>query len=110
MEENKINLIPEGKTEVFHASQDDNGRVIRCNLADGAETITLAGTEGIVLRYKKPNGETSSLAIENTFAGKTYVDITIPEELTETVGAVFCKLRINSIGAKTFILLIEERP
>ena len=110
MEENTINLIPEGRTEVFHASQDDNERVIRCNLIDGAETITLAGTESLVLRYKIPNGETSSLVIENTFAGKTYVDISLPEVLTENVGVVFCKLRINGIGAKTFSLVIEGRP
>ena len=32
MEAKTINVIPEWATEVFHASQNDNGREIRFNL------------------------------------------------------------------------------
>ena len=45
MEQNYINLIPERNTPVFHASQDDNNIVIRCDLYDGVKTYTLSGTE-----------------------------------------------------------------
>lgn len=110
MEANTIDMIPSGVTEVYHASQNDNERVIRCNLVDGNEVITLAGTEAISLRYRKTNGDIASLPITNTFAGKSYIDIALTEDMTEIVRAVFCKIRINGIGAKTFILLIEGRP
>lgn len=110
MESNTINIIPEGKTEVFHASQGDNGRVIRCNLVDGTAAVTLTGTESLTLRYKKTDGNVSSVLITNTFGTKSYVDIPIPSDMTDSVGVVYCKLRINAIGAKAFYLVVEGRP
>lgn len=110
MENNTIDLIPQRMTEVFHASQGDNNRVIRCNLVDGTAAYTLTGSEALTLRYKTMSGSSSAVPITNTFGTKTYVDIAIPEAMTDKVGVVYCKLRINSIGAKAFYLVIEGRP
>lgn len=108
MEQNYINLIPERNTPVFHASQDDNNIVIRCDLYDGVKAFKLSGTESIRLRYRKPDGSVSSMSVTNT--SDTYVDVTIPATMTDVKGKVYCKLRISGIGAKAFILEVEERP
>lgn len=114
MEVNTIDMIPMGMTQVFHVSQRDNNRVIRCDIVDGTSTYTLTGNEALTLRYLKMDGTASAIAIPNTFGTKTYVEIAIPEELTDKVGVVYCKLRINfggaSIGAKAFYILVEGRP
>ena len=110
METNTIDLIPEGITKIFHASQGDIGRVIRCNINNGADSFVLTGTESLNLRYMKLDGSFDSIGIDNTFASKTYVDITIPEDMTEDVGRIYCKLHIDGIGAKAFYLDIEGRP
>lgn len=103
MEAKLINIIPEGVEEVFHLSQDDNGRVIRCNL-----TETLAGTEALALRYVKANGDVDAIAVTNN--GGTYVDVSIPSAVTNIAGLVYCKLRINGIGAKAFFINVERKP
>lgn len=103
MEAKLINIVPEGVEEVFHLSQNDNGRVIRCNL-----TETLAGSEALVLRYKKANGDYGAIPVEND--GGTYTDISIPSAITDAPGFVYCKLRINSIGAKAFFINVERKP
>lgn len=108
METYYIDLIPERGTPVYHVSQGDKGRKIRCNLYDGVMATKLTGTESIRLRYKKPNGDVSSFSVENT--GLTYIDIPIPEEMTDNVGKVYCKLRIGDIGAKAFYVEVERRP
>lgn len=110
MEANTIDMIPEGVTEVYHTSQYDNGRVIRCNIVDGSNTFALTGSESIVLRYKKMNGEFSAISVPNTFGSKSYVDVTLPEEITNELGITYCKLRIKGIGAKAFYLVTERRP
>lgn len=108
MENKYINLIPERNTEVFHISQNDSGRTIRCNLYDGVKSFTLSGTESVRLRYRKPDKSISSFSVANT--ASDYVDITIPSGMTDAKGKVYCKLRINGIGAKAFILDVEEKP
>lgn len=108
MENNYINLIPERNMPVFHVSQNDNGRVIRCDLYDGVKAVTLSGNERLYLRYRKPDKSISSISVTNT--GDTYVDITIPSGMTDIKGKVYCKLWINGIGAKAFILEVEEKP
>ena len=110
MEANTIDKIPNGITKVFHASQGDNGRVIRCDLVDGTDIVTLTGNESLVLRYLKMDGSIGSLPIPNTFATKTYVEITIPEELTDTLNRTYCKLRVDGVGYKASYLDIEGRP
>lgn len=108
MESRYINLIPERNMPTYHFSQNDNGRVIRCELYDGVKAFKLSGTENIRIRYIKPDGSISSISVTNT--SDTYVDITIPATMTDIKGKVYCKLRINGIGAKAFILEVEERP
>ena len=106
MESNFINVIPEWRTPIYHASQGDNGRTIRCSLFDGAAAYTLDGTEALTLRYRLQDGTISAVPVTNT--GDSYVDITVPSAMTQVVGLVFCKLRVNSIGAKAFYLAIEK--
>lgn len=101
MEAKLINIIPEGVEEVFHLSQGDDGRAIRCNL-----TETLDGTEALTLRYLLKNGSFGGIPVTNS--GGTYVDISIPSAVTGTPGLVYCKLRINGIGAKAFFINIEQ--
>ena len=108
MEAYYINLIPERGTPVFHASQGDSDRTIRCNLYDGVKAIKLTGAEKIRLRYKKPDGEISSFSVTNTEL--TYVDIPLPSTITDVAGTVYCKLRINNVGAKAFNIEVEGRP
>lgn len=106
MESNFVNVIPEWITPIYHASQGDDGRVVRLGLCDGAVVYTLSGTEALRLRYRKPDGTINSIGVANT--ADNYVDITVPADMTDIVGLVFCKLRINSIGAKAFYLAIEK--
>ena len=107
MESNYVNLIPEREATVFNASQYDNGRVKRLNLYDGGIAHKLTGAEVVRVRYKKPNGDVGSIGVTNT--SSTYVDITIPAEMTDISGRVYCKLRIDGIGAKAFYLNVEGR-
>ena len=107
MESNYVNLIPEREAPVFNASLNDNGRVIRCYLYDGATIYKLTGAENTRLRYKKPNGDVGSFSVTNTSG--TYVDITFPAAVTNVSGKVYCKLRINGIGTKAFYLNVEGR-
>ena len=108
METQYINMIPERKTEIFHASQNDNRREIRCGLYDTVFAKALTGAEDIALRYKKPSGTIGSMPIANT--ANTYVDISIPNTMTDEAGRVYCKLRIDGIGAKAFFIEVEGRP
>ena len=108
MEAYYINLIPERGTPVFHVSQGDTDRIIRCDLYDGVKAVKLTEADGIVLSCKKPDGNAISIAVTNTKL--TYVDIPIPSTITDIVGKVYCKLRINNIGAKAFQIEVEGRP
>lgn len=112
MEQVNLNIIPERETPVFHVSQGDNDRVIRCNLFEGFQAYKLAGTETILLRYQKLDGVfvtgIGSFSVTNT--SNTYVDISIPSGLTDKPCLVYCKLRIGNIGAKAFYISVERRP
>lgn len=108
MEQVNLNIIPERETPVFHVSQGDNDRVIRCNLFEGFQAYKLAGTETILLRYQKRDGGVGSFPVVNT--SDTYVDISIPSGLTDKPCLVYCKLRIGNIGAKAFYISVERRP
>lgn len=108
MESYYINLIPERNMPTYHFSQNDNGRAIRCDLYDGVKAFKLSGTETIRLRYRKPDNTIGSIGVTNT--SNTYVDITIPDSMTDIKGKVYCKLRVNGIGAKAFIIEVEGRP
>lgn len=105
MESKSINLIPERTAPVFHVSQNDADRDIRLNLFEGAKVVTLSGTESVRVRYKKPDGSIGSFGVTNT--SNTYVDVTIPSSVTDKVGRVYCKLKINGLGYKAFYIDVE---
>lgn len=106
MESNYINFIPELGAPVYHVSKGDVNRTIRCDLFDSFVAKELTGTESITMRYKKPNGDISSVLIPNTES--SYLEIAIPAEITDTSGRVYCKLRIDEIGVKAFYIEVEE--
>lgn len=106
MESNYISFIPERGTPVYHVSKGDANRTIRCDLFDGVVVKKLTGTEAIRMRYKKTNGDISSVSVPNTES--TYLEIAIPAEITETSGRVYCKLHIDGIGLKAFYIEVEE--
>ena len=103
MESKVINTIPKGKSEVFHLSQNDADRTIRLVL-----TEALTGSEILAVHYIKLNGTIGSLSIPNTSG--VNIDIDIPSALTDIAGYVYCKLRIDGIGAKSFNIEVERRP
>lgn len=105
MESKSINLIPERTAPVFHVSQNDADREIRLNLYEGAKVVTLSGSEDLRVRYKKPDGSIGSFGVTNT--SNTYVDVTIPSSVTDKVGRVYCKLKINGLGYKAFYIDVE---
>lgn len=107
MESYYINMIPERSMPTYHFSQNDNGRVIRCDLYDGVKVVSLSGTEIIRLRYRKPDNTIGVIGVTNT--SNTYVDITIPNSITDIKGKVYCKLRVDGIGARAFIIEVEGR-
>ena len=106
MESNYINFIPELGTPIYHVSKGDVNRTIRCDLFDGFVAKELTGSESIRMRYKKPNGDISSIFVPNTES--SYLEIAIPAEITDTSGRVYCKLHIDGIGAKAFYIEVEE--
>lgn len=108
MESIKLNLIPRLFPPTAHASQHDIGRVIRLYLFDDTIPYTLSGSESIKLRVRKLDGSQVTKAITNT--ASNYVDIITDEDLTSIAGRVYCKLRINSVGAKGFYLDVERQP
>lgn len=108
MEIINLNTIPDGHSPVAHVSQNDEGRVTRFNLFDGVIPFVLDGTESVKLRIRKPNGVTSEILIVNT--ADSYVDIITTKQLTDVAGRVYCKLRINDLGTKSFYYFVESQP
>lgn len=109
METNYINSIPDRTLrKTYHMSQNDNNKEIRCGLHDGSIVKTLTGAESLVLRYKKPNGVAGFFSVTNT--SSDYVDIAISNTMTDKAGDVYCKLHVDGIGYKAFLINIEGRP
>lgn len=107
MENINLNLIPCPTSPVCHLSQNDAGRFIRANLFDGAEVLTLSGSEIVRVRYKKPDGSHGSAVLTNT--ADNYIDIITPEDLATVAGVVYCKLKIGNIGARSFLIKVEPK-
>ena len=101
MESKVINTIPEGKAEVYHFSQNDANRTIRLVL-----TEALTGTETLAVHYVKLNGTIGSFNVPSTTGNN--LDIDGPSSVTDISGYVYCKLRIDGIGAKAFFIEIER--
>jgi hypothetical protein len=108
MESINLNLIPERFSPIAHASQHDTGRVTRFRLYDGSVPFKLSGQESIKLRIRKTDGSIVTAPVNNT--ADNYVDIVTTEDITGTAGRVYCKLRIDDLGAKSFYYLVEPQP
>lgn len=103
MEQQLINIVPEGSAKIYHASEGDEGRQIQLDL-----TEELTGAEALTIRYKKPNGDVGAVPVPSTSGAS--ITATVPGDMTDTPGFVYCKLRINGIGAKSFFVKVERRP
>ena len=109
MEEKSINYNPKGSAEVFHISQNDSNRQIRCNLYDDSSVLNVTSSDNVRVRYKKPDKSIGSFGVSHT-GTKSYVDVTIPNTLSDKAGLVYCKLRINGNACKSFFVAVEEKP
>ena len=112
MEQIRLDLIPDGSMPVCHASQYDDGRVIRVNLTENGADYTLSD-EVITLDVRKGDGcaVTSAIAFES---GKKYVDIVTTEQMCAVAGSNLAELKITKngaiIGTLNFILQVERDP
>ena len=68
----------------------------------------LSGGESVKLRTRQSNGQAKTISVINT--GDDYVDITISKEAVSVPGRVYCKLRIDDIGAEAFDIIVEPKP
>lgn len=103
-----LNIIPKGVTYSVNCSKNDKNRVFRCELYDEQDKYYLSGSESLRVRYERPDKMVSSFGVVNT--GSNYLDMEIPQELTEISGLVYCKLHIDSISAKGFYIKVEDSP
>jgi len=108
MEIISVNLVPRRSFPVVHLKQDDEGREIRLKLVSGSIPYTLSGGESVKLRTRQTNGQAKTISVVNT--SDDYVDITIPKEAVSVPGRVYCKLRIDDIGAEAFDIIVEPKP
>lgn len=106
MESKNINLIPEQTMPVYHASKLDSSRAIRCNLYEGASSLSLTGAKLVRMRYLRPDGEHGSIFVPHSSG--SVVDITIPSDAVSVPGRVYCKLKIGDLGCKAFIIEVER--
>lgn len=106
MESKNINLIPEKTMPVFHASKLDTARVIRCNLYEGAASLSLTGAELVRMRYLRPDGVHGRVFVPHSSG--SVLDITIPSDAVSVPGRVYCKLKIGDLGCKAFIIEVER--
>lgn len=113
MEQINLNLIPGSVRPVCHATQNDVGRQIRCNLFDGASVFTFASGDAAALHLKKPNGESLTGAL-SVSSGQSYVDLITSGEMTDKAGAGLGCIQITRsgqvIGTLNFIMEIQEDP
>lgn len=111
MEIIKLNLIPNGVNPVCHASQYDNGRVIRGELFDGLTPYTLASGDVVALNVRKPDNHVVTATLTAT-AGNSYVDIVTTEQMTACFGENLCELKITNgnteIGTINFYMIVER--
>ena len=103
-----LNLIPGSIPPVCEATQNDVGRTIRFKLVDGFVPKILSGTETLKLRARKSNGSIETLSLTNSESD--YVDVVTTQDLTDTPGFVYCKIRIDGIGTQSFKMRVEAQP
>lgn len=112
MEIIKLNIIPSGVNPTCHASQYDEGRVIRVELFEGLTPFTLQASDEIGLAIRKPDDKIVTMLVENT--EDNYVDIVTTKQACAVVGANLCELTIKRssvvIGTLNFYMQVERDP
>lgn len=112
MEIIKLNIIPSGVNPTCHASQYDEGRVIRVELFEGLTPFTLQASDEIGLAIRKPDNKIVTMLVENT--EDNYVDIVTTRQACAVVGANLCELTIKrssvTIGTLNFFMQVERDP
>lgn len=98
MEQINVNLIPGGIPQICHASQYDDGRVIRLNLFDGDTPYVLAGTETVTVKVRRP--DLTIYEKELDISANSYVDLVTTFTMCQISGLSDCELVIESIGTK----------
>jgi len=109
MEHINVNLVPGGVPSICHASQYDEGRVIRAHLFDGILPHTLSGTETIILSMRKTDLSKHVYTLENS--SSDYIDIVTTSDMCSIAGDSECEFIItdssNTIGTANFKMKIE---
>lgn len=112
MEQIKIDLVPNGVMSVAHASQFDVGRSMKFLLTDEGVTYTLAGTEVITLKLRKPDGTDDTISLVNT--SSSYVEWTTVDGDLDLSGVYLAEITITSgddvLGTANFLLKVEADP
>lgn len=112
MEIIKLNIIPNGTTPTCHASQYDNGRVIRIELYEGLNPYTLSASDEISLAVRKPDNTLVTTSVTNTQAD--YLDIETTEQMCAVQGFNTCELKIKNgltvIAMLNFIMQVQPDP
>ena len=112
MEQIKIDLVPNGVMSVAHASQFDVGRSMKFLLTDEGVTYTLAGTEVITMKLRKPDGTDDTISLANT--SSSYVEWTTVDGDLDLSGVYLAEITITSgddvLGTANFLLKVESDP
>ena len=112
METINLDIIPGRTPPVCHASQFDDGRVIRFNLFEGGTAFTLDGSELLTFAVRKPDENVVTVSVTNT--SDSYVDIVTTEQMCAVAGASLCELTIEkgavTIGTTNVIMAVEKDP
>lgn len=112
METINLDIIPGRTPPVCHASQFDDGRVIRFNLFEGGTAFTLDGSELLTFAVRKPDTNVVTVSVTNT--SDSYVDIVTTEQMCAVAGASLCELTIEkgavTIGTTNVIMAVEKDP
>lgn len=114
MEQITIDLIPNGKMPMLHASQYDDGRQVRINLTENRQAYTLTGNEVLSLAVRKADNTLVTMDIANVYGGKSYVEFATTEQMCAVAGLNFGELTITNNGTKVgslnFYLACEPSP
>lgn len=105
-----LEMIPGGPKKTCHASQFDNGRVIRFNLKENGQPFALSGTETVQAIIRKPDGSETTLDIANT--SSTYVDLITEADTCDIAGVNHCEMKVTEdgedLGSGNFDMKVEE--
>ena len=105
-----LEMIPGGPKKTCHASQFDNGRVIRFNLKENGQPFALSGTETVQAIIRKPDGTEKTLNIANT--SSTYVDLITEADTCDLAGVNHCEMKVTEdgedLGSGNFDMKVEE--